>query len=267
MNQLRRARLLYSAYLLQITKGMNALDKGLYKQKQKNNINKLRRDFPQAAISTACKLMPLEAIELFSKNSGRDILERHLQKLELDSQEQKLFIEFGALLGGSCQRWLSATETFHILAIDHWPAEPSKVILGLLGDPKTKASLSHISPKKVNKLLDDLEKYGFQQYLINCCFNPDRFTIIRAKLPDILFYLYDRMIYPSVMYFDADKDWNSIEIALNLFPCSTICGDDYLWQSDCMENNIPAKLNEVSKNKALNLEVSGNSWILERKKT
>ena len=69
------------------------------------------------------------------------------------------------------------------------------------------------------------------------------------------------------MYFDADKDWNSIEIALNLFPCSTICGDDYLWQREGIVNHIPAKLNEVSNDKAFTLEVSGNSWILERKKT
>jgi hypothetical protein len=266
VNVLRTAKLKYSEYLLQITKEMKSLDKRLYSNNHENNVKKIRRDFPQPAISEECKAHPLDPVELFSKNSGRDILERCLQKMDVSSKDQKLFIEFGVLFGGSCKRWLSVSETFHILAIDHWPAEPSKVIHGLLDDPKTKGSLSHLSQEQVNQLLKDLEKYGFQQYVINCCLNPSRFTIARAKLPDILFYLYDRKIYPSVMYFDADKDWNSIEIALKLFPCAIICGDDYLWQSEGIENMIPTKLHEFSQEESLNLEVSGNTWILKRKK-
>ena len=266
MNALRIAKRKYSEYLLQITKGMKSLDDRLYSNNHGNNVKKIRRDFPQPAISAECKSRPLDPVELFSKNSGRHILERHLQMMDDSSKDQKLFIEFGVLLGGSCKRWLSVSDTFHILAIDHWPAEPLTVIHGLLDDPKTKGSLSHLSQEQVNQLLNNLEKYGFQQYLINCCLNPNRFTIARAKLPDILFYLYDRKIYPNVMYFDADKDWNSIEIALKLFPCTTICGDDYLWKSEGIENMIPTKLHEFSQEKAFNLEVSGNTWILKRKK-
>lgn len=264
MKRFRLAKRKYSENLLEITKEMKSLGKDLYGNNLQKGINKIRRDFPQPAISPECKARPLEPIELFSKYAGRDILEKHLQKMDLACKNQKLFIEFGVLFGGSCKRWLSVSETFHILAIDNWPAEPSKVIHGLLDDPKTKASLGHLSQGQVNQLLDNLEKYGFQQYLINCCLNPNRFTIARAKLPDILFYLYDRKIYPNIMYFDADKDWNSIEIALNLFPYSTICGDDYLWQSEGIENTIPTKLNEFSQKQALTLEVSGNTWILKQ---
>ena len=185
-----------------------------------------------------------------------------MREEESSSARDPLVIEFGTFLAGSACRWLSATTRSYIVSVDNWAASPRSVIEHLMASELTRNVLQNIDMSEVENLILSLEKYGFHQYVINCGLSSERFTSVRARLPEFLFFLYDRHIYPDLFYFDADKDFHSIEIASRLFPLATLCGDDLLWKSRTVAKTLEEDLKRLATLRGESLDMSDNSWVI-----
>lgn len=263
MNAIRKAKRHYTQTLLDIAREIEPLSSSFYYDHTHiSSVNMIRRDLPSPDISKECKSSPFKAIELFSSRSGRELIELALREQESLSARDPLVIEFGTFLAGSACRWLSATTRSHIVSVDNWEGSPRSVIEHLMASVLTRNVLKSTDMSDVENLITSLEKYGFHQYVINCGLGSERFTSVRSRLPEFLFFLYDRQIYPDLFYFDADKDFSSIEIASRLFPLTTLCGDDLLWKSLSIANTLEEDLKRLSSLRGDSLEMSDNSWVI-----
>ena len=263
MNAIRNAKRQYTQTLLEIARGIEPLSPSFYYDyDHSSSVNMIRRDLPSPDISKECKSSPFKAIELFSSRSGRELIELAMREEESSSSRDPLVIEFGTFLAGSACRWLSATTRSYIVSVDNWAASPRSVIEHLMASVLTRHVLQNIDISELESLILSLEKYGFHQYVINCGLCSKRFTSVRSRLPEFLFFLYDRQIYPDLFYFDADKDFFSIEIASRLFPLATLCGDDLLWESQSIANTLEEDLKRLATLRGDSLEMNDNSWVI-----
>jgi SAM-dependent methyltransferase len=90
-------------------------------------------------------------------------------------------------------------------------------------------------------------------------------SLVRSQSPAFLMSLYFREIYPDIIYFDADKEGQDIELAISMFPDSIICGDDYIWTDKNNENPIKSCLEIMEQNHPRRIIKNGQSWILNTK--
>ena len=204
----------------------------------------------------------LAIIELAGNNHGRELITKMIIN-EAQKTDELLMIEIGSFLGGSALRWANASSKCRVIAIDPWANDHVEYLKAIYKDTKRSSMLSDISDEKLNITLDYLQANGSLNYTKQITSHQKNIDLVRSQSPAFLLTLYFRQIYPDIIYFDADKDGQDIELAISIFPKSIICGDDYIWIDQNKKNPIMSCLEKLKKHHRRSIIKNGQSWILD----
>jgi len=141
---------------------------------------------------------------------------RHLVSKKIDRELPFLIIEIGSFLGSSIKTWLKNSPNTYVIAIDPWqdgwPEEYAK-----------KHGRDDVA-KQFSK------KNGLYNTFISSLWEyKEQIFPVRGRSPEKLYDIAELGIVPDLIYFDAEKDGNDIEVAHKLFPDAIIAGDDWTW--------------------------------------
>jgi len=200
-------------------------------------------------------------IELAGDNHGRDLITRLISD-KAGNTDELLMVEIGSFLGGSALRWAKVSPKCRVIAIDPWANDHTDYLKNIFTDPSKQSMLSNLSEKDFLAALHYLKKNGSLGFAKQVTYNYPNISLVRSQSPAFLLSLYFRQVYPDIIYFDSDKQCHDIELAISIFPGSTICGDDYLWLDDNRVNPIKNFLNSRVKNFHNLVTSNGQSWIL-----
>lgn len=203
----------------------------------------------------------LITIELAGNHHGRDLITGLIID-EAKKTDELLMIEIGSFLGGSALRWAKASSKCRIIAVDPWASDHTEYLKNVYDDPQRMSMLSGITEEDFRGALDYLQANGSLSYTKQIISNQKNIGLVRSQSPRFLLSLYFRQVYPDIIYFDADKDGQDIELAISLFPKSIICGDDYLWTDQANKNPIMSCLEKLKKSHQRAILQKGQSWIL-----
>ena len=152
---------------------------------------------------------------------------RHLVTDAIQERNVSLMVEIGCFLCGSTRRWLESSPRLTVIGIDPWDDNWGNYI-------RKKVAAGHGS---IRTLADPLatvrsvEEYGnYRAALRNVEAWRDRFIPVRRRSPEALYYLKRRNVYPEMIYIDAYKEEEDLQVADELFPGAILCGDDWDWR-------------------------------------
>ena len=229
-------------------------------ESRKHAVDKLLIDLGERKSPNSIK-NGLSIIELAGNHHGRDLITSLITD-EARQTDELLMIEVGAFLGGSALRWAKASPKCRIIAIDPWANDHTEYLKSVYTDPNRRSMLSDINEDDFKTTLAYLQSNGSLSYTKQITHSQPNIGLVRSQSPAFLLSLYFRQVYPDIIYFDADKEGQDIELAISLFPSSIICGDDYLWTDQSKINPIMSCLEKLTKSNGRVIFKKGQSWIL-----
>ena len=167
-------------------------------------------------------------------NLGTKImLERNLKP------DTQLVIEVGSWLGKSTRFILQQSPDARVISIDHWRGSPE-----------------HYEDQATLRMLPRL----YETFQVNCWESRERLLPLRMPSVDGLRLVGSRGLKPDIVYLDADHSYEAIkadlETSLELFPESTIVGDDWDW------DGVREAVTEIANARNLALETDGSGWTI-----
>jgi hypothetical protein len=90
----------------------------------------------------------------------------------------------------------------------------------------------------------------------------DRFIPIRRRSPEVLTYLHERGIEPKLIYIDADKKREDLDVARRLFPNAVICGDDWLWPDETGKMVMQEHVKDFAREYGYEVRSARQTWLL-----
>ena len=153
---------------------------------------------------------------------GRFLVDRLIAR-----RPNQTLLEIGSFLGGSTLRWLKASPSVEIVALDPWPN-------GLAADFVAKDEWWFNWPRPSDEVLRALEADDglYHTFLANLAAHRDRVTPVRGPSETLLDELAVSGLEPDIVYIDADKKRSDLDDCLRLWPGAQLTGDDYLWQPE-----------------------------------
>jgi len=152
----------------------------------------------------------------------------------IQSFKEPLMIEIGCFLCGSTTQWLNSSNQLKVIGVDPWPDGDSiRPILERYNDnPVFDPCFSQIEDR--DEFIKSATDNGFYRTaLANISKYRDRFVPFRGKSPTVLQTLKDEWhIDPHIIYIDANKVSDDLEVSHQLFPDALLCGDDWTWGKD-----------------------------------
>jgi hypothetical protein len=157
--------------------------------------------------------------------SGRELVIDVIKEKKIE-----LMAEIGCFLCGSTLQWLRASEKLTVIGIDSWDGNWAAYIEQLALDPVKSRSVWHLSDEEIARIVKNLRQFGnFCMAMNNLRLYKERFIPIRRSSPEALRYIHARAIEPQLIYIDASKKREDLDVAFELFPNAVLSGDDWLW--------------------------------------
>jgi predicted O-methyltransferase YrrM len=176
--------------------------------------------------------VPARTNEGWLQESTCQVLDRVL------SEKTKIVIEVGSWLGLSTRYIAGKAPNATILAVDHW-----------------KGSSEH-QQQKFEQILPLL----YDTFLVNCWHLRDRLIPVRQSSVRGMQEIAKCGVFPDVVYIDADHSHEAVvmdlEAALDLFPDTTIIGDDFNWPG------VESAVRYVTSRRNRQFSVTGVAWQL-----
>lgn len=190
---------------------------------------------------------------------GRELIVEVIQRRRIE-----LMVEIGCFLCGSTLQWLRASETLTVIGVDKWDSNWAAYIEKLAQDPLRARTVFHLDDKQIETIVANLRRHGnFCTALNNVRLYRQRFIPVRRSSPEALGYLHARGISPQLIYIDAGKEREDLDVAHELFPEAILCGDDWLWPDAdgvmVMQENVRA----FARERGFEVRSSRQSWLLE----
>ena len=139
-----------------------------------------------------------EHVELLSGAVGPDV---------------KVILELGSWMGKSTRFFAERCPNAVVFAVDHW-----------------QGSMEHHTTPEWRALLPTL----YETFLKNCWDFKDRIVPLRMGTVAGMSLLHQHGVKPDLIFIDAGHDYPNanadVSTALRLFPESTLCGDDFMWE-------------------------------------
>ncbi|MCJ9427895.1 hypothetical protein [Kordiimonas marina] len=140
----------------------------------------------------------------------------------------KVMLEIGCFLCASAKRWLSLDPDLTVVGIDPWDDGLIEQCKRYVGRPGLTRAYPDMETQE--QFARDIETQGpFLTALANLKGFEDRFIPVRAYSPDVLPALKDAGLEPELIYIDATKKADDLEVSHALWPNARITGDDWHW--------------------------------------
>lgn len=217
----------------------------------------LRRDNPWPEFSYgehAPFSLPLDG----GGRGGREIIVEAIQ-----TQSVELMVEVGSFLCGSTLQWLRASDKLTVIGVDPWDDNWGGYIEMTAQDPVRSRSVWHLTDQEVARIVYDVRRFGnFCTAMNNVRLYKDRFIPVRRSSPEALRYLHGRGIDPQLIYIDATKERDDLDVAHQLFPKAILCGDDWLWPDATGVLRMQQHVKAFASEHGFEIRSARQSWLL-----
>jgi hypothetical protein len=188
--------------------------------------------------------------------SGRELIFDVIKERNID-----LMLEVGCFLCGSALQWLRTSDTLTVIGADPWEGNWGSYIESLARDPTR--GRNQRTEEEVATIVFNLRRFGnFCIALNNVHEYKSRFIPVRRSAPEVFTYLRNRGIHPQLIYIDADKKREDLDVARKLFPHAILCGDDWAWADQSgalrMQEHVKAFAEEYN----YEIKASRQTWLL-----
>ena len=180
----------------------------------------LRRDNPWPEFDYGM----IEPFDFSLDGGGRDLVVEVIRARNID-----LMLEVGSFLCGSALQWLRTSDRLTVIGADPWEGDWGTFVEYAAHDALNGRSKKQWTEQQIATIVRNLYRFGnFCVALNNVHQYKARFIPVRRRAPEVFYYLRDRRIYPKLIYIDADKRRDDLDVARELFPNAVLCGDDWL---------------------------------------
>ena len=189
---------------------------------------------------------------------GREIILEVIKERGIE-----LMVEIGCFLCGSTLQWLKASPKLTVIGCDPWDSNWAAYIENMALDPMRARTVYHLSDEQIATIVHNIRRHGnFAVAMNNVRLYKDRFVPVRRRSPEVLGYLADRGIEPQLIYIDADKKRDDLDVARKHFPNAVICGDDWLWPDETGKMVMQEHVKDFAKEYGYEVRSARQTWLL-----
>jgi hypothetical protein len=189
---------------------------------------------------------------------GREIIFEVIKERDVD-----LMVEIGCFLCGSTLQWLRASDKLTVIGADPWDSNWAAYIENMAIDPMRARTVYHLKDEQIATIVHNIRRYGnFCVAMNNVRLYKDRFIPVRRRSPEVLTYLHERGIEPKLIYIDADKKREDLDVARKLFPNAVICGDDWLWPDETGKMVMQEHVKDFAREYGYEVRSARQTWLL-----
>ncbi len=153
---------------------------------------------------------------------------RHLIDAIITQDKPRYMLEIGCFLGASAKRWLSLDPNLKLIGVDSWSNWLVAQCRKYVGRPGLTRAYPDI--KVQQRFAADVERQGpFPTAMANLRGFEDRFVPVRGTSPDCLPTIKATGFTPDLIYIDAGKKADDLNVCHQLWPNACITGDDWHW--------------------------------------
>jgi len=189
---------------------------------------------------------------------GREIILDIIKERDID-----LMVEIGCFLCGSTLQWLRAFEKLTVIGADPWDSNWAAYLENMAQDPLRARTVYHLKDEQIAPIVHNIRRFGnFCVAMNNVRLYKDRFIPVRRRSPEALTYLHERGIEPKLIYIDADKKREDLDVARHLFPNAIICGDDWLWPDETGKMVMQEHVKDFAREHGYEVRSARQTWLL-----
>lgn len=174
-----------------------------------------------------------------------------------------VMLEIGCFMGASARRWLSLRDDLTLIGVDPWTDHLIEQVNRYVGRPNLTRAYPNIEDHKAFAA-DVLKNGPYPTALANLEPFRDRFIPIRDFSPGILPALRDAGAEPHLVYIDANKQPEDLDVCHELWPDAQITGDDWHWSNT---KGYPMRqiVYAFAEKNGFEVDADHATWVLHRK--
>jgi len=187
---------------------------------------------------------------------------RHLVDAIITEQKPKYMLEIGCFLGASAKRWLSLDDNLKLVGVDTWPDWLVEQCKKYVGRPGLTRAYPDIAVQR--RFAVDVERHGpLPTAMANLRGFENRFVPVRGLSPDALPALKEAGFIPDLVYIDAGKKADDLEVCHALWPEAILTGDDWHWNRT---KGYPMRriVNDFAEANGFSVWAEHATWVLSR---
>lgn len=189
---------------------------------------------------------------------GRHLVEDAIRALPFDAQ----MLEIGCFLGASARRWLSVRGDLTVIGVDPWGGDLVETCQRYVGRP----AIARTYPERETqeRFAADVARQGpLKTALANLIDFKDRFIPIQGLSPQILPRLKRAGAEPSLIYIDATKSPEDLDVCHALWPEAQLTGDDWHWSRT---KGYPMRVivNSFAERHGYRVTAESATWVLNK---
>ncbi|PCI63689.1 MAG: hypothetical protein COB37_04485 [Kordiimonadales bacterium] len=188
---------------------------------------------------------------------GRELIDQIILK-----QKPSFMLEIGCFLNASAKRWLSLDAGLKLVGVDPWSDTLIEQCKRYVGRPGLTRAYPDIEEQKL--FASDIERQSpFVTAMANLSGFEDRFVPYRGFSPEVLAALKATGFVPDLIYIDAGKKADDLEVCHALWPAAMITGDDWHWGRT---KGYPMRkiVNAFAAKHGFTVIADHATWVLER---
>jgi hypothetical protein len=175
----------------------------------------------------------------------------------------RLMLEIGCFLGGSSIQWFRTHDKLTIIGADVWDSNWGDYVEWLATDTNRARTVLHLTDERLASIGENIRTYGnFCIAMNNLRLYKKRFIPVRRRSPEVLHYLKDRGIEPQLIYIDADKKREDLDVVKKLYPDAIICGDDWLWPDETGRFVMQEHVKDFAREHGYEIRQARQTWLL-----
>jgi len=177
-------------------------------------------------------------------------------------RKPEYMLEIGCFLGASARRWLSLDASMKLVGVDTWSDWLIEQCKKYVGRPGLTRAFPDIDVQR--RFAADVERQGpFATAMANLHGFETRFVPVRGLSPDVLPSLKDTGFAPDLIYIDASKKADDLDVCHALWPQAIITGDDWHWNRT---KGYPMRkiVNEFAEKHGFAVKAEHATWVLDQ---
>lgn len=187
---------------------------------------------------------------------------RELVVQSIRSQPVQLMVEIGSFLCGSTIQWLAASDDIQVIGVDPWDANFAAILERYKDNKVFDPCFAKIPDRE--EFIASVRQHGpYTSAMANVNRYRERFIPVRARSPQVLSELADLGVSPDMIYFDSNKLLDDLQVAMSLFPGTTLCGDDWTWGAD-IGFPVQTAVKAFCAEHRLTYRAARATWIIDR---
>jgi len=187
---------------------------------------------------------------------------RHLVDAMIRKRKPKYMLEIGCFLGASAKRWLSLDPALKLVGVDPWSDWLIEQCKKYVGRPGLTRAYPDIDVQR--RFAADVERHGpFPTAMANLRGFEGRFVPFRGLSPEVLPALKEAGFTPDLIYIDAGKKADDLDVCHALWPDAILTGDDWHWNRT---KGYPMRkiVNDFAEKHGFSVWAEHATWVLTK---